>query len=91
MSVNVAPRRIAIDDFRVMLQIVSSLTDDSRGVIYNCILAFVLNFCRNISLQNFLGHFFQPNLKPWVPATFIRFSPLLIKSLISFNFNQAII
>ena len=27
--------RIVIDDSRVLLQIVASLTDDSRGVIYN--------------------------------------------------------
>jgi hypothetical protein len=27
--------RIIIDDSRLMLQIVASLTDDSRGVIYN--------------------------------------------------------
>ena len=34
MSENDASR-IIIDDSRVMLQIVASLTDDSRGVIYN--------------------------------------------------------
>jgi hypothetical protein len=34
MSVNDAPR-IVIDNSRVMLQIVESLTDESRGVIYN--------------------------------------------------------
>jgi hypothetical protein len=34
MSVNDA-FRIVIDDPRVMLQIVTSLIDDSRGVIYN--------------------------------------------------------
>ncbi len=34
MSVNDASR-ITIDNFRVMLQIVVSLTDDSGGVIYN--------------------------------------------------------
>ncbi len=34
MSVNDASR-IVIDDSRVMLQIVDSLTDDSRGVICN--------------------------------------------------------
>ncbi len=28
--------RIVIDDSRVTLQIVASLTDDSRGVIYDC-------------------------------------------------------
>ncbi len=27
---------ILIDDFRVMLHIVASLTDDSRGIIYDC-------------------------------------------------------
>jgi hypothetical protein len=35
MSENDASR-IIIDDSRVMLQIVESLIDDSRGVIYNC-------------------------------------------------------
>jgi hypothetical protein len=35
MSENDAPR-IIIDDSRVMLQIVTSLTDNYRGVIYNC-------------------------------------------------------
>jgi hypothetical protein len=34
MSVNVAST-IVIDDSRVMLQIVASLTDDSRGIIYD--------------------------------------------------------
>jgi len=34
MSVNDASR-IVIDNSRVMLQIVASLMDDSRGVIYN--------------------------------------------------------
>jgi hypothetical protein len=28
--------RIIIDDFIVTLQIVASLTDNSRGIIYNC-------------------------------------------------------
>ncbi len=28
--------RIVVDDYRVMLPIVASITDDSRGVIYNC-------------------------------------------------------
>jgi hypothetical protein len=28
--------RIIINDSRVMPQIVASLTDDSRGIIYNC-------------------------------------------------------
>jgi hypothetical protein len=35
MSVNDASR-IIIDDSKVMLQIVASFTDNSRGVIYNC-------------------------------------------------------
>ncbi len=35
MSVNDASG-IVIDDSRVKLQIVASLTDNSRGVIYNC-------------------------------------------------------
>ncbi len=35
MSVNDASC-IVIDDSRVMLQIVASLTDDSRGMIYEC-------------------------------------------------------
>ncbi len=35
MSVNDASK-ILIDDFRVTFQIVVSLTDDSRGIIYNC-------------------------------------------------------
>jgi hypothetical protein len=35
MSVNDASR-IVIDDCRVMLQILASLTDDYRGIIYNC-------------------------------------------------------
>ncbi len=35
MSVKDASK-IVIDDFRVMLQIVMSLTDDSIGVIYDC-------------------------------------------------------
>ncbi len=34
MSVNDACR-IVIDDSKVMLQIVASLTDDSRGIIYD--------------------------------------------------------
>jgi hypothetical protein len=34
MSVNDASR-IVIDDSRVMLQIVASLTDNSRGIIYD--------------------------------------------------------
>ncbi len=34
MSVNDASR-IITDDSRVMLQIVASLTDDSRGIIYD--------------------------------------------------------
>ncbi len=34
MSVN-DTCRIVIDDSRVMLQIVASLTDDSRGIIYD--------------------------------------------------------
>ena len=34
MSVNDASR-IVIDDSRVMLQIVASLTEDSRGIKYN--------------------------------------------------------
>ncbi len=34
MSVNDVPR-IVIDNSRVMLQIVESITDESRGVIYN--------------------------------------------------------
>ncbi len=35
MSVNGASR-IVIENSRVMLQIVGSLTDNSRGVIYDC-------------------------------------------------------
>ncbi len=35
MSVN-DTSRIVIDDLRVTLQIVVSLTDNSRGVIYDC-------------------------------------------------------
>ncbi len=35
MSVNDA-YRIVIDNSRVMLQFVASLTDDCRGIIYNC-------------------------------------------------------
>jgi hypothetical protein len=35
MSVNDTERSM-IDESRVTLQIVASLTDDSRGVIYNC-------------------------------------------------------
>jgi hypothetical protein len=35
MSVN-DTSRIVIDDSRVSLQIVASLTDDSRGIIYDC-------------------------------------------------------
>ncbi len=35
MSVNDASR-IVIENYRVMLQIVASLADDFRGVIYNC-------------------------------------------------------
>jgi hypothetical protein len=35
MSENDASR-IKIDDSRVMLQIVPSLSDNSRGIIYNC-------------------------------------------------------
>ncbi len=33
--------RITIDNSRVMLQIVVSLTDDSRGIIYDCNLFIV--------------------------------------------------
>ena len=35
MSLNDATR-IIIDDSRVVLQIVASLTDNSTGIIYNC-------------------------------------------------------
>jgi hypothetical protein len=35
MSVNDASR-VIIDNSRVMFQIVASLTDGSRGIIYNC-------------------------------------------------------
>ncbi len=35
MSVNDASR-IIIDESRVMIQIVASLTDSSRGIIYDC-------------------------------------------------------
>ncbi len=35
MSVNDA-FKIALDDSRVMLQIVASLIDNSRGIIYDC-------------------------------------------------------
>jgi len=35
MSINYASM-IIIDDSTVMLQIVASLTDDSKGIIYNC-------------------------------------------------------
>ncbi len=35
MSVN-DTSRIVSDNFRMMLQIVASLTDDSRGIIYDC-------------------------------------------------------
>ncbi len=28
--------RIIIDDYRMMLKIVASLTDDSRAIIYDC-------------------------------------------------------
>ncbi len=34
--------RIVIDDFIVMLQIVASLTDNSRGIIYVCNMFIVL-------------------------------------------------
>ncbi len=40
MSVNDISR-IIIDDSRVMIQIVASLTDYSRGVIYNCIMFII--------------------------------------------------
>ncbi len=40
MSVEDASR-IVIDVSRVMLQIVASITDDSRGIIYDCILFIV--------------------------------------------------
>ncbi len=40
MSVNDTPR-IVSDDFTVMLQIVASLTDYSRGLIYDCNLFIV--------------------------------------------------
>ncbi len=33
--------RTVIDDFRVMLQIATALTDDSRGSIYNCNMLIV--------------------------------------------------
>jgi hypothetical protein len=42
MSVNDASR-IVIDDSRVMLQIVASLTDNSRGIIYYCYMFIVQN------------------------------------------------
>ncbi len=41
MSVNDASR-IVIDYPRLTLQIVASLTDDCRGIIYNCIMFIVL-------------------------------------------------
>jgi hypothetical protein len=41
MSVNDASM-IIIDDSTVMLPIVASLTDDSKGVIYNCNMFIVL-------------------------------------------------
>ncbi len=41
MSVNDASR-IVIDYPRLTLQIVASLTDDSRDIIYNCIMFRVL-------------------------------------------------
>ncbi len=41
MSENDASK-IIIDDSRVMLQIVASLSDNSRGVIYDCIMFIVL-------------------------------------------------
>jgi hypothetical protein len=40
MSVNDISK-IIIDDSRVMIQIVASLTDYSRGVIYNCIMFII--------------------------------------------------
>ncbi len=41
MSENDASR-IVIDDSRVTLQIVASLSDNSRGIIYDCIMFTVL-------------------------------------------------
>jgi hypothetical protein len=51
MSLNDASR-IVIDDYRVMLQIVASLTVNSRGVNYNNIgtVFTTLNFCRNLRM-----------------------------------------
>jgi len=40
MSVNDSSR-IVIDNTKVMLQIVASLTDNSRGVIYDCSMFIV--------------------------------------------------
>ncbi len=60
MSVNDAPI-ITIDDSRVMLRIVASLTDDSRGIIYNCnmiiVQATLLLFV--YALSKYMGQFFQ--------------------------------
>ncbi len=42
MSVNDASR-IVIDNSRMMLQVAVSLTDNSRGVIYNSIVLIVQN------------------------------------------------
>ncbi len=63
--------RIRIDDSRVMLQIVASLTDDSRGVIYNCkmfkvkatgaypshLLARIRLDCKGLSETNALAYY----------------------------------
>ncbi len=53
MGVNDASR-IILDDFRVTLQIVVSLSDDSRGVIYNCKM-FIVQSTRHNVLNLFCG------------------------------------
>jgi hypothetical protein len=52
MNVNDASR-IVIDDSRVTLQIVASLTDDSRGVFYDCDMFIVQ--ATAVSAVNFLA------------------------------------
>jgi hypothetical protein len=60
MSINDASI-IVIDDFRVMLQIVASLTDNSRGIIYDNNIPETDQFenCRNLinNLFNFVQFF----------------------------------
>jgi hypothetical protein len=53
MSVNDASR-IVIDESRLMLQIVASLTDDSKGVIYNYSMFIIQVTGSNVTKRSFV-------------------------------------